>query len=48
MIENDRKARRYIVHSDKDYGAWTQCIAKAIRDIKGHESLFKIELIEVE
>ena len=48
MIENDRIARKYIIKSDKDYGAWSQCIAQALRDLKGHESLYKIELIEVE
>lgn len=48
MIENDHKTRRYIVKSNKDYCAWLQCIAIALRDLKGHESLYKIELIEVE
>ncbi len=48
MIENDRKAKKYIIHSDKDYGAWARCIAQSLRDLKGHESLYKIELIEVE
>jgi len=47
MIENDRIAKNYVIHSDKDYGAWTQCIAQSLRDLKGHESLYKIELIEV-
>ena len=49
MIEGNKyTTQRYSVTSDRDYGAWSQCIALALRDCKGHESLYKIELIEVE
>ena len=47
MITEDLYTRVYKIMSDKDYGAWTQCIARALNDLKGHETLNKIELIEV-
>lgn len=47
MITEDFYTRVYKIMSDKDYGAWSQCIARALSDLKGHENLNKIELIEV-
>lgn len=46
MITGDYYTRVYKIMSDKDYGAWSQCIARALNDLKGHETLNKIELIE--
>lgn len=47
MITEDSYTRVYKIMSDKDYGAWSQCIARALSDLKGYENLCKIELIEV-
>jgi hypothetical protein len=47
MITGDSYTRVYKIISHKDYGAWSQCIARALSDLKGHENLNKIELTEV-
>lgn len=47
-LEYDRFERRYIVKAYTRNEAWTRCMTRALRHLREHESLEKIELIEVE
>lgn len=48
MIDNDHKARNCIIRSDREFFAWLQCVMDTLKNLNAHETIYKIELIEVE